>query len=96
MPRRGRCVQTFRVGKWQYSHDGEVLSEGLYTADKSREPASFDQVTTAGRDAGHTLRFIYRVDGDTLQTALRLDERWLPKSFEEDGAYICTWKRVKK
>jgi uncharacterized protein (TIGR03067 family) len=92
----GECVETFRHGRWVYRHKGRIVSEGVYRTDSSRQPAHLDESTTAENEAGITRRFIYRLEGDTLRTAFVPGSREYPKSFDETGAWVATWKRVAK
>ena len=92
----GECVETFRDGRWVYRDKGRKISEGVYTVNYTRRPCALDESTTAEKEAGHTRRFIYRVDGDTLRTAFVPGSREYPKSFDETGAWVATWKRVAK
>jgi uncharacterized protein (TIGR03067 family) len=88
-------VLTFRRGKWEYRQGGEVMSEGVYATDTSRNPATLDETTKGGGQAVSERRILYRVDGDTLRTAYRVGEGERPKRFDEGGIYIVIWKRVK-
>jgi uncharacterized protein (TIGR03067 family) len=92
----GECVETFRDGRWVYRHKGRLVSEGVYRADYTRRPCALDESTTAEHEAGITRRFIFRLDGDTLRTAFVPGSRERPKSFDETGAWVATWKRVAK
>ena len=89
------CIQTYRRGKWTYQQAGRVLEEGTYTADSRRKLAFLDETKTSGEAAGRTRECIYRIDGDTLRTAFRLDERGRPQSFDEDDLFIIIYKRVR-
>jgi uncharacterized protein (TIGR03067 family) len=88
-------VQTFRRGKWEYRQGGEVVSEGVYATDTSRNPATLDEITKGGGQAVSESRMIYRIDDDTLRTAQRVGEGRRPKRFDEGRIYIAIWKRVK-
>jgi uncharacterized protein (TIGR03067 family) len=92
----GECVETFRDGRWVYRNKGRLVSEGVYRADDTRRPCALDESTTAEHEAGITRRFIYRLEGDTLRTAFVPGSRECPKSFDETGAWVATWKRVAK
>ncbi len=92
----GECVETFRDGRWVCRFKGRLGSEGVYMADSTRRPCALDEATTAENEAGLTRRFIYRLDGDTLRTAFMQGSRERPKSFDETGAWVATWKRVAK
>jgi uncharacterized protein (TIGR03067 family) len=89
------CIQTYRRGKWTYQQAGRVLDEGTYTSDSRRKLAFLDETKTGGEAARRTQEYIYRIDGDTLRTAFRLDERGRPQSFDEDDLFIIIYKRVK-
>jgi len=92
----GPVVRTFRRGRWEYRLNGELESEGVYATDTSRNPAYLDETTMAeGQAAGKTRKLLYRIDGDTLRTAISSDGSERPDRFDE-SLYIVTWKRVKK
>jgi uncharacterized protein (TIGR03067 family) len=88
-------VLIYRDGKY-----GPVNSRGswagTYTTDASRKPAHLDQTDSQGEDKGRTRKYIYRVNGDTLQIANTPDGHVRPKSFDENGICVCTYKRVKQ
>jgi uncharacterized protein (TIGR03067 family) len=90
-------IQTFRGNRYVYSVDGAAFSEGTYQVGKHCKPLSLDKRATAGLGNGRTVKSIFRMEGDTLRTAVRLeDDDRRPKSFEEDGLYITVWKLVRK
>jgi|SRR5262249_23888717 uncharacterized protein (TIGR03067 family) len=90
-------VQAFRRGRWECRHNGRIVDEGVYATDTSRNPTCLDETSTVeGQATGKTRKLIYRIDGETLRTAVRLGEDGRPESFDEGGIYIITWKRVKK
>ena len=92
----GQSVLIFRGGRWVYKLDGQFWNAGGYAADTGRNPASLDETTTLGFEAGNTRKFIYRLEGDRLRTAYRMNDAERPERFDEDGIHVCVWKRVKK
>jgi uncharacterized protein (TIGR03067 family) len=97
IPFGGLGIQTIQGNKWVYNLDGRILYEGVFTIDNSRKPAALDETDTAGAAIGRTRKFIYRIEGNTLWMAFnRADPLTRPRSFEENGLFVITWKRVEK
>jgi uncharacterized protein (TIGR03067 family) len=79
--------------------NGDTTYSVAYMIDTRHKPHHLT-VTVVDRD-GQTraVNFIYRIDGDTLETARcvsYLNGGRRPESFDADGIYIATWKRVGK
>jgi uncharacterized protein (TIGR03067 family) len=90
-----RCIETFRGGKWSYSENGRPSTAGTYTTNKNRTPSFLDQ--SYEPNPGRARMCIYWIKGDTLRIAFRLrNEGVRPTSFDENGLYIMTWKRLPK
>jgi uncharacterized protein (TIGR03067 family) len=90
------CVATFKGGKWSYSQTIGFVEGGSYKTDNGRMPAALDEMQTTRPDSQGTRRFIYRIEGDTLRTACTDNLQVRPRSFDQAGIYIVTWKRVRK
>jgi uncharacterized protein (TIGR03067 family) len=85
-------------GRYIFSGEGGS-GQGRYRIDPTRQPPHLDRIASSGRNQGKALKFIYRIDGDRLWVAHiaigEADERRRPQSFDDDGVYIETYKRVK-
>jgi len=90
----GAGATTYRAGKWEY-RDKNVFESGTYKTDTSFQPAHLDSTVTVGELKGRTGKLIYRVDGDTLWRAYRVEGDGRPSSFEENGVVTVICKRVK-
>jgi uncharacterized protein (TIGR03067 family) len=84
---------TYRAGQWS-SVSGFAGKRGTYTTNPTRWPSHLDVTPNSGQ--GGVRRYLYRVDGDTLQVAVGPDLRIRPTSFDEEGVTISMWKRVEK
>ena len=91
-----RCIGIWQHGKWSYTQAKGYSTGGRYKIDSHRTPAALDEVQTTGQGWQIERRFIYRIEGETLHTAFNPNNPLnRPRSFDEDGVYIVTWKRVK-
>ena len=77
---QSRCTfadNTFVV----YRADGDIVIEGTFAIDPTREPKTVDWTDTFGADAGKTLPAIYRLDGDELVFCVGNEGEQAPREF---------------
>jgi uncharacterized protein (TIGR03067 family) len=76
---------------------GEIL-RGSFHIDPAHKPPHLDWMPTSGTFKGHTVKCIYQIDGDTLRIASNPgvdDKKQYPQGFNDNGAVVETYKRVK-
>ena len=88
----GSEVETFRAHRWE---KGDPQRSGTYTTDASRRPAHLDAPFPSRHPQQGMMRYLYRIDGDKLQIAFGDDLGIRPRSFDEPGIFVSTYKRVK-
>jgi len=94
----GPPILTFRGGRYVGLRDGRTVERGAYGVDNRQTPRHFDRFPESGPNRGLTLRYIYRVDGDTLKIAetsspgLNVER---PTGFTQNDVTILTWQRVR-
>jgi uncharacterized protein (TIGR03067 family) len=88
----GSEVETFRAGRWEKDDPERSVT---YRADASRLPAHLDAPFPPGHRQQGMMRYIYRRDGDTLRIAFGDDLSIRPRSFDDPGIFVSTYKRVK-
>jgi uncharacterized protein (TIGR03067 family) len=88
----GSEVETFRAGRWEKGAPERSVN---YRADAGLRPAHLDAPFPSGHRQRGMMRYIYRRDGDTLRIAFGDDLSIRPRSFDEQGIFVSTYKRVK-
>ena len=87
----GKQGVTFQGGEFTRIDPKEDL-KGTYTTNTARKPAQLDMAI----EGGLKVTYIYRRDGDKLLLGVIWEGGRRPKSFDDKGIYIETYKRVKK
>ena len=82
---------TYQGGKFTRVDPKEVL-KGTYTTDTACKPAHLDMTFDGG---GLKVTYIYRRDGEKLLLGLIWNGGGRPKSFDDKGIHVSTYKRAK-
>jgi uncharacterized protein (TIGR03067 family) len=93
--RRHRFVLTAE-GTFLTTSGGRSIGKGSYVLDLSKAPRAVDFIADAGLLAGHTLRCIYRLEGDELAFSFYQAGTGRPKGFaavEGSRQVLMVYKR---
>jgi uncharacterized protein (TIGR03067 family) len=90
-----RTILAFRGGNYTET-GGKRQEKGTYKADVARTEGHLDLTPSNGQDAGKTFQGIYRVDGDVLQVARKINGKPRPLQLKEEAVLLITYKRLGK
>jgi uncharacterized protein (TIGR03067 family) len=86
---------SFSRGEYEFRTRQKIAERGTYKVGLRRGSHHLD-LTPVDSEVGLVApRQLYQVDGDTLRVAWKPNGGGRPKSFDEDGILIVTYKRVK-
>ena len=87
---------TFRAGSFTTNYSDGRMIRGSCCIDPTRKPPHLDLIPANGIRKGQTVKCIYQIDGDTLRIADNFFNAQRPQGFNDDGAEVWTYKRVKE
>src|SRR5262249_44083665 len=80
----GTMVTNYRFGTKVVRYWDSRTITGRYRTDPTRTPPSLDEIRSDGDYQGQAIRWIYRVEGDTLRIAhLNMDPTRRPQTFHD-------------
>jgi uncharacterized protein (TIGR03067 family) len=86
----------FKSGKYTLKVGGEVVDEGTYTVDSSKNPKEIDTTASGGENKGMVDRGLYELKGDKLKTVFdEVPKQKRPTAFDSAKYQVVEFVRAK-
>jgi uncharacterized protein (TIGR03067 family) len=86
-----------KSGKYFLKVNGQVVDQGTFKVDTSKNPKQLDTTASAGENAGKVDRGLYELKGDVLKTSFdEVTKQKRPDTFDSQKYQVVEFARAKQ